>query len=104
SWHECGRAAQSHLRSELSESPDVGAGDSAVKNIADDCDVESFDLSFTFANRKCIEQGLRGMFVRAITSIDDVCVDHAGEKRSCTSRAVADHNEIHVQRFEIFCG
>ena len=69
--HQRSGARDADLRSQLGQQMDVRAGDAAVKNVADDRDLEPVDLAFVFADRHRVEQCLRRMFVRPVAGIDD---------------------------------
>ena len=49
----------------------VGPRDTAVRDIADDCDLEIVQARLALTDRERIEQSLCRMFVSAITAIDD---------------------------------
>ena len=99
--HERGRAAKRDVRAEFRQRPDVRARDAAVKNVAENRHVQPGDFSFFLADRERVEQRLRGMLVRAVAGVDDVRVQHARKKMRRAARAVADDDEIGVERFEV---
>ena len=104
SRHQRGGPAQRDLRAEFGQRPDIGAGDAAVKNIAQDGDVQPRDLPFLFANGESIQQRLRGMFVRAVAGIDDAGIEDARQEMRRAGRAVANDDEIGIERFQIARG
>ena len=99
--HECAGAAERDIGAELAQGPDIGAGHAAVKNVAENGDVEAADVAFLFADGKHIEQGLGGMLVRAIAGVHHVGVEKAREKMRRAGGFVADDNDVRVQRLEI---
>ena len=59
------------LGAEFSQPPDIGSRDSAVGDVPDDGDGESFNFPEALANGVEIEQTLRRMLVSAVAGIDD---------------------------------
>ena len=49
----------------------IGARHAAMRDVADDCDAQPFELGRAIQNCEGIEQRLSGMFMRAISCIDD---------------------------------
>ena len=64
-------AAERDADAKFAEQVNIGAGDAAVEDVAQDGEVPAFELAFAVANGERIEQRLRGMFVRAVAGIDD---------------------------------
>src|SRR5439155_17391704 len=91
-WHERGRPAQGEFGAQFGQRPDIGSGDAAIENVAQDRHLEPFDAPFSLAYREGIQQCLSGMLVCAITSVDDAGVEHAREKMRSPRGAVADDN------------
>ncbi len=60
-----------HISPEFGEGVNIRAGHSAKENIAEDDDLAAFQIAEFLAHREHIEQGLRWVFVRAVTGIDD---------------------------------
>ena len=102
--HERAGAAERHVRAEFGQRPDVGAGHPAVENVAQNGDVEPFDLPFPFANGKRVEQGLRGMFMGAVAGVDDAGVEETRKKMGRARRAVANEHDVRVQGLEVSGG
>jgi len=100
--HERGRAAKCHLRAEFRQRPDIRARHAAVKDVAENRHVQPGDFFFVLTNGERVEQRLRRMFVRAVAGVDDAGVDDARKKMRRTARAVADDDEVGVERFQIF--
>jgi hypothetical protein len=73
-WDEGGGAAEGDFGAEFGEGPDVGAGDAAVEDVAEDGDVEAFDFAPLLANGEDVEERLGGMFVGAVAGVDDAGV------------------------------
>ena len=48
-------AREGDLRAELREAEDVGAGDAAEEDVAEDCDLKAFDLTEALAEREGVE-------------------------------------------------
>ena len=54
----------------FAEEMNIRAGHAAVQNVAENRDVPAFELSLAIADRERVEQGLRGMFVRAVARVE----------------------------------
>ena len=74
---ESGRSAKSDIGTELPQRPNVGAGDTAIKNVAENGDIQAGDLPFFLANSERIEECLCRMFMRSITGVDDAGIEEA---------------------------
>src|SRR3989454_2689153 len=66
------RPSDHHGRAQLFQKEKVGTNDPAVRDIAHDGDPESSDLPLFLPHGERVEEGLRGMLVRAVACIDDV--------------------------------
>src|SRR5271165_1519012 len=95
------RAAQGELAAEFSQEMNVGTGYAAVLDIAEDGDVEVFDGSFAVADGQSVEQTLRGMFMRAVASVNHRDVKVAGDERGRAGGGVAHHQAIGLHGVEI---
>ena len=73
------RTSNFHGRSQLCKQIDVGACNSRMQDVSDDCHVQPLDAAFVFANRQTIEQRLRGMLMCPVTGIHDRRVAHPGK-------------------------
>ena len=73
--HQFRRAAQNNLHAKFAEQMARRARHAAVKNVADNRDLQPFESFFVAQNRVSIEQRLRGMFVQSISGIDDRHID-----------------------------
>ena len=78
------------LRTKSRQQQHVAARNSAVQHVADDDDRSSLEVSEMAAHGERIEQGLRGVFVRAVTGVDNRSADPAGvsERVRRAARAV----------------
>jgi len=72
-----------------------------MKYVAANTDSPASKSSEMITKGQQIEQALRGMLVRSITSIDDVRLDSLSEKLRGTGRAVSNHNHVDSHRLEI---
>ena len=99
--HQSCRAAERDLGAEFRERPNIRARDTAVEDVAEDRDIQAFNFSLSLANGEGVQQGLRGMLVRAVAGIDDAGTEHAGKKMRRAGSAVADDDEVRIQCLEI---
>ena len=97
---ERGRAANDDSGTEFDESVNVGAGDAAVANVTDKCHGQSGDAATVAADGEDIEQSLCGMFVGAITGIEDTSAEVSGEQVWGTGSFVAADNQIDAHGFD----
>ena len=96
--HQRGGAAQGHPRAQLDQRPDVRAGHAAVKNVAQDGDVQPGDAALLFADGEDVQQRLGGMLVRAVAGVDDAGVEEARQEMRRAGGAVADDDDVGVER------
>ncbi|MFM1944055.1 MAG: hypothetical protein RI897_3037, partial [Verrucomicrobiota bacterium] len=94
-------ACESDFGTEFGEAPDIGAGDAAVEDIAEDGDLEALDGAFLLPDGERIEERLGGVFVGAIAGIDDAGIEDAGEEVGCSGGAVTDDEDVGIEGFEI---
>mgnify|MGYP000152266971 CR=1 FL=1 len=59
------------------EAVNIGTGNAAVVDIADDDDLQSFDAALHFLDGEHVEEALRRMFVSSVTGVDNDRVDTA---------------------------
>lgn len=69
---EGGRPADHHFRSLHLQGVDVGDGYAGVGDVPDDDHFQAFDRTVAAAQGIGIQQGLRGVFVRAVAGVDDL--------------------------------
>ena len=74
------RAAESEAAAKFSEEMNVGAGNAAVLEVAEDGDVEIVDFAEAVADGERIEKALRGMFVCAVAGVDDGNIEMARDE------------------------
>ena len=72
-----------------------------MQHVADDADLDAFELAEVIAQREHVEQSLRRMLVRSVARVDDVRLDALGEKLRRAGRAVADDDHVDPHRLEI---
>lgn len=72
----------------------VGPRDTAVRDIADDSDLEIVQARLALTDRERIEQSLCRMFVSAITAIDDRSSGERGQRLWSAGRGVPDNDTI----------
>ena len=65
------RADQPHVRAQLVQPPEVGPGDAAVQDVADNRDSQAFNTALDLADGQQIQQALGRMLVRPVAGIDD---------------------------------
>ncbi len=59
---------------------------------------------FLLADGERVEQRLGGMLVRAVAGVDDAGIEDAGQEMRRAGRAVADDDEVRVQRLQVARG
>ena len=84
--HQFRRTAENNLHSEFAQQVASRARHPAVKNVADNRDLQAFESFLVAQNGVGVEQRLRGMFVQPISGVDDRHVDvlrpsHAARRR-----------------------
>ena len=94
-------AGEGDLRAELREAEDVGAGDAAEEDVAEDGDFESFDLAEALAEREGIEQGLRRVFVGAVAGVDHRDVEDRAQVAGRAGGGVAHHDGVDAHRTDV---
>ena len=67
-------------------------------------DVQALDAAFLLADGEGIQQRLGGMLVGAVAGVDDAGVEDARQEMRRAGRAVADDDEVNVQRLEVAGG
>jgi hypothetical protein len=72
--------AECEAAAEFSKEMDIGAGDTAVLDVAEDGDAEIFDGTLAIADGESVEQALRGMLVGAVAGVDDGNIEMARDK------------------------
>ena len=95
------RADEGDARTEFGEGVDIRAGDAAEEDVADDDDVDAGDAAEFFADGEGVEQGLRGVLVRAVAGIDDAGLEPLGEELRRAGGAVAEDDDVGVERLKI---
>ena len=98
--HPHRRAAERDPHAELAEQVNIRARHAAVKNVAKDRDVPAFELALAVADRQGVEQGLRGMLVRAVAGIEHGNFEALGDEFRRAGRSVANHDAIGAHGFE----
>ena len=77
----------------------VGARDAGMENVADDRDLQTGDASLSFTDGQSVEQGLRRVFVRAVSGVDDATNARELLRRACGR--VSDDDAVRSHRFEV---
>src|ERR1700728_460789 len=95
-----GGAAERDLHAEFAEHVNIRAGHAAVENVTEDGDVPALELAFAVADGEGVEQGLRGMLVRAIAGVEHGNLQALGDEFGRTGRCVANHDSIGAHGFE----
>src|SRR3546814_5514298 len=78
----------------LGEGPDVGAGDAAVLDVADDGDVHAVEGATVLAERVAVEQRLGGVLVPTVAGVHDGRIHPAGELPRDARGLVAHHHAV----------
>ncbi len=93
-------AAQRDSRAEFAEKMNIRAGDAAVENVAENRDVPTVEAAFAIADGERVEQGLRGMLVRAIACVEHGNFEALGDEFGRAGTAVADHDAVRSHGFD----
>src|SRR5205814_8539865 len=102
--HERAWANERHARAELEETENIRACDATKQNVADDRDVQPGDSASALADRVEVEKRLRRVFVRPVASVDYARLQSVCQKLRRACGAVAQHDNIGMQRLEIARG
>ena len=78
----------------------IRASDAAVEDVAENRDVPAFEAAFAVADRERVEQGLRGMLVRAIARVEHRNFEALGDEFGRAGRCVADHDAVGAHGFD----
>ena len=90
------RAADRDLGAEPLEGDQVGAGDAAVEDVADDPDLAAVEGAEAAAQGVDVEQRLAGVLVLAVAGVDDRGTGPAGDHLGRAGVGVADHDRGRV--------
>jgi len=94
------RDGGAHLR----EGVDVGAGDAAEQDVAEDHDLAAVQLPKVLLHRERVEQALRGMLVGAVARVDHRDVEHLAQVVRGAAGGVAQHDHVGVERLDVLRG
>src|SRR5207249_9051057 len=83
-----------HARAERDERVDVGPGDPAMEDVADDHHALAAELAYGLAKGVGVEEALRGMSVPPVAGIDDGRFGALGDEVRRAGRAVAYHDHV----------
>ena len=95
--HQCAWAAEGDVGAELAQGPNVGSRDAAVKNVAEDGDVQAGKLAFLLADGEHVEQRLGGMLMSSVAGVHHVGVEKPREKVRRACCLVADDNDVGIE-------
>ncbi len=95
-----GRTAERDARAKFAEEMNIGARDARMKDVAENCDIEAVEAAFAIADGERVEQGLRGMFVRAVAGIEHGNIHAAGDEIGGARCRVANHDSVGAHGFE----
>ncbi len=84
--------AECEAAAKFTEEVDIGAGDAAVLDVAEDGDAEIFDGALAVADGEGIEQALRGVLVRPVAGVDDGDIKMARDEIH-SARSGVTHDE-----------
>jgi len=102
--HQRGRPAHRHLGAQLGQRPNIRARNPAVEDIAQDGHFQPRKAPLLLANGEGVQQRLGGVLMRAVARIDDAGVEDARKEMRRAGGAVADHDEVNVQRLQVARG
>ncbi|OQB92153.1 MAG: hypothetical protein BWX86_01884 [Verrucomicrobia bacterium ADurb.Bin122] len=86
------------------ERVDVGAGDAAEENIAEDDDLAAAHVAEVLLHGERVEQALRGVLVGTVAGVDDRDAEDVGKVVGGTGGGVPDDDHIDVERLDVFGG
>ena len=72
----------------------IGASNTAVGNVADDCDFEPLDMSFHLADRQSIDEGLRRMLVHTVAGVDNRRAAFFAQKMRRSGGRMPDDDDV----------
>src|SRR5579859_595156 len=90
------RTAKREAAAEFSQQMNVRTGHAAVRNVAEDGDIEVFDGAFAVTNGERVEEALRGMLVHAVAGVDDGNLEMAGDEIRGAGRRVAHDQAVRL--------
>ena len=102
--HEGGGADERDVGLELGERPDVGAGDAAEEDVAEDHDLAALQRAEVLLHREGVEQRLGRMLVGAVAGVDHRDVEQAAEVERRAGGGVAQHDHVGVERLDVLRG
>ena len=102
--HEGGGPDQRDGGAHLREGMDVGTGDAAEEDVAEDHDLAAVELAEVLLHREGVEQALGGVLVGAVAGVDDRDVEHAAEVERGTAGGVAEDDHVGVERLDVLRG
>ena len=94
------RTGDVDFHAHLAHAVDIGARDAAVQDVAEDGDLEAFEMTLVLLDREEVQEALRRMRVGAVTGVDD---DRAHDARGVLRRAlclVAHDDGIDAHRLD----
>ncbi len=86
------RSAEREAAAEFPEKMDIGAGDAAVLEVAENRDIQVFDFAQAIADSESVEKALRRVLVRAVAGVDDGNIEMASNEVGSAGGSVA-HDE-----------
>ena len=95
------RTGEYHFRPQFQQAPHITAGHTAVENIADNGNFQTFDPAFFLPDGEDVQQCLGGMAVGPVTGIDHTAGNVLGNKVLGPGGTVTHHQQIHLQCFNI---
>ena len=102
--HQRGGTGKGHFGAEFQKSPHVAAGDAAVQDVADDGDLQVLEGALLLAHCENIQQRLGRMAVRAVSGVDHAALQMLGDEGLRAGGAVAHHDQVDLQRFDVADG
>ena len=94
SRQESFRSGEVNFHSHFSHRVNVGAGNAAVQNVADNRNFQTCESSFALFNREQIQQGLRGVRVCSVAGVDYYGLDGFCREVSRALRLVPHDNRV----------
>ena len=82
----------------------VGAGDAGMSDVTEDGDIEIVERAFAIADGERIEEALRGMFVSAVTGIDDGNFEMTRDEIGGTGGGMTHDEAVRLHGVEIVGG
>jgi len=100
-WDQGWGAANPHFGPKFLETKNIAQCNPAVQDIANNGNFFACHIPEPFPDRKCIEQSLGGVFMRAVAGINDVGRNPAGKVNTGSGSRMSHHHHIYFHGEDI---